>query len=202
MNLLERSWQRAWENLGLSAPAPSYDRLIAAYREPHRHYHSLQHLAECLAHLEGAEGLAVRPGEVEIALWFHDAVYELKGSDNERRSADWAAEVLTACGAPAPVVQRVEALIMATRHDASPEDADQQLLVDIDLAILGAPPARFLQYDQQVKAEYSWVPGPLYRFKRKEVLRGFLARDRIYLTAHFREAYETQARANLQAVVG
>ncbi|MCE7917760.1 MAG: N-methyl-D-aspartate receptor NMDAR2C subunit, partial [Nitrosomonas sp. PRO5] len=90
-------------------------------------------------------------------------------------------------------------LIIATCHQTLPSEPDQQLLTDIDLAILGSPPARFREYDQQIKSEYSWMPGFLYRMKRKNVLRGFLARKYIYSTNHFKKYYEQRARANLRA---
>jgi predicted metal-dependent HD superfamily phosphohydrolase len=202
MSSLEQSWHRAWGHLALSAPSGLLERLVAAYSEPHRHYHSLQHLQECLAHFSQAAGSAIHPGEVEIALWFHDAIYELRGKDNERLSADWARQALQAAGAASDAQARVHALIMATCHQATPTEPDQQLLVDIDLAILGADPARFAQYDQQVKAEYSWVPGFLYRMKRKEVLQGFLKRPHIYSTHHFRQKLEAQARLNLKQATG
>ena len=157
-----------------------------------------QHLRECLSVLEPALDLALHPGEVELALWFHDAVYDPKGKDNEARSADWACQALAQAGADAAVQQRVRVLIMATCHDAEPTDPDARLLVDIDLAILGAEPARFAEYDAQVRAEYRWVPGWLYRRKRKQVLAGFLARPAIYGTERFRERLEGRARENLR----
>lgn len=95
---------------------------------------------------------------------------------------------------------RVLALIMATCHDAEPTDPDARLLVDIDLAILGAAPARFAEYDAQVRTEYRWVPGWLYRRKRKQVLAGFLARLAIYGTDRFRARLEERARENLCSV--
>jgi predicted metal-dependent HD superfamily phosphohydrolase len=195
--LPQHSWQRAWSSLGLSAPEGLMQKLMDAWAEPQRHYHSLQHLRECLALLEPALDLAEHPGEVELALWFHDAVYDPQGKSNEERSADWAVETLAQAGASGDVQQRVRALIMATCHDAEPVDDDARLLVDIDLAILGADPARFAEYDAQVRAEYRWVPGWLYRRKRKEVLAGFLARPAIYGTAWFRERFEGRARENL-----
>ncbi|MDI1260271.1 hypothetical protein [Aquabacterium sp.] len=90
---------------------------------------------------------------------------------------------------------------MATKHDAEASEPDQPLLVDIDLAILGAAPERFAEYDRQVRAEYSWVPGFVSNIKRKAVLKSFLARQYIYSTKHFRERYEAQARRNLAPVV-
>ncbi|MFM2059496.1 MAG: hypothetical protein RLY71_3881 [Pseudomonadota bacterium] len=201
MTPLEQSWHRAWNHLGLAAPPGLREQLLAVYSEPHRHYHCLQHLEECIARFDESINHATRPGEVEMALWFHDAIYDLQGKDNERRSADWAAQELAACGAAGPVIRRIESLIMATCHAAVPLDADQQLLVDIDLAILGAPPTRFAEYDRQVKAEYAWVPDALYRSKRREVLLGFLSRPFIYSTGHFMERFEQQARANLQEAI-
>ncbi len=202
MNPLELSWNRAWSELSLEAPGGLFERLIAAYRAPHRSYHALQHLQECIAHFSEVPALAVRPGEVEIALWFHDAIYDPRSGDNELLSANLASEELSAAGAPRECQTHVHELIMATRHEAKPSEADQQLLVDIDLAILGASPARFNEYDNQVRLEYSWVPGFLYRMKRREVLKGFLSREHIYCTEYFRERYEQQARANLRAATG
>jgi len=199
---LESSWLRAWSQLGLPAPDGLYERLLEAYGESYRHYHTQQHLSECIAHLEPALSLAVRPGEVELALWFHDAIYELKARDNELRSADWAAAELARSGGSGEQARRVHALIMATRHDAAPADPDQQLLVDVDLAILGADPTRFAEYDAQVRAEYRWVPGFVYRVKRLQVLRSFLDRPAIYSTAHFSARLEATARSNLRRATG
>lgn len=194
---LEASWSRAWRNLQLQPPTELFSRLVAAYGESHRRYHTEQHLSECLGHFSEALDCATQPGEVEIALWFHDAIYDLRGKDNEERSADWAGRALEQAGADDALRRRVRALIMATRHEALPCGKDEQLLVDVDLAILGAAPERFEEYGRQVRAEYSWVPGFIYRSKRKEILRSFLARESIYSTDHFKARYEAQARANL-----
>lgn len=201
MTLLPTSWASAWSDLGLQPPSGLFDQLVRAYEEPQRHYHSLQHLRECLAHFEQARHLAQQPGEVAIALWFHDAIYDVRGKDNERQSADWACRVLASCQANQATLERVERLIMVTRHDATPSEADEQLLVDIDLAILGATPERFAEYDAQVRAEYAWVPGFVYRMKRRGVLKAFLARPCIYSTEHFKARYEAQARRNLAGVL-
>jgi predicted metal-dependent HD superfamily phosphohydrolase len=95
----------------------------------------------------------------------------------------------------------VQALVMATRHAARPSGLDEELLVDVDLAILGADPERFDEYQVEVRAEYAWVPGPLFRHKRREVLAGFLARPAIYSTPGFRARFEAQARANLDRAI-
>ncbi|MGH1359879.1 MAG: HD domain-containing protein [Burkholderiaceae bacterium] len=201
MNSFDESWALAWSDLNLQPPGQLLAHLLAAYQEPQRHYHSQQHLVECLTHFAEVREQALHPGEVSLALWFHDAIYDVKGKSNEQQSADWAVSALSAAGAGQTTRNRVHQLIMATKHDALVVEPDQQLLVDIDLAILGASAERFAEYDEQVRAEYSWVPGVVYNMKRKAVLKAFLARDFIYSTPHFRQCFEERARSNLAAVV-
>ncbi|WP_373789212.1 HD domain-containing protein, partial [Delftia acidovorans] len=172
----QASWDSAWSALGASAPQPVLAELLQSYSEPQRHYHTLQHLGEAMGLLQPALGLAAHPGEVALALWFHDAVYQTQAKDNEARSTDWAPDVLRGQGLPAEVAGRVHGLIMATCHAAQPSGIDAQLLVDADLGILAADPLRFAEYELQVRAEYEWVPLPLYRAKRREVLQGFMQR--------------------------
>ena len=198
----DASWRDAWAALCLPAPSALRDELLARYAEPGRKYHTRQHLHECLTGFARERASAARPGEVALALWFHDAVYDLQAHDNEARSADWARDALQAAGAPPEVAQRVHALVMATRHDAQPSDPDAQLLVDIDLSILGAPPARFAEYERQIRAEYAHVPPALFEPRRREILGRFLSRDPLYLTPALRARCETQARTNLRAAIG
>ena len=196
--MLQTSWNRCWSGLGAQGDgAALMQRLVAAHEEPQRRYHTLQHLTECLTLLERQMHLADEPAEVEIALWFHDAVYDVTGRDNEARSADWAVAELSAAGVSGARAERVRQHILATRHAALPQGRDQQLLIDIDLAILGAPRPRFEEYEDQIRAEYAWVPESLFRQNRATVLAGLLARQPIYTTAPLREALESQARENL-----
>jgi len=195
---LEPAWKRAWQWLRLApAQASLLPTLLGRWAEPHRKYHTLQHLRECLALFEAHRALAERPGEVAIALWFHDAVYDTRAHDNEALSADWAARVLAQSGAAADAVERVRALIMATRHDGAVATPDARLLVDIDLAILGAAPARFAEYERQIRAEYAHVPEALFREKRALILHMFLAREPLFNTPAFAASVEPAAKANL-----
>lgn len=201
MSVFEKSWVQVWTDLALVPSSDLFELLLGAYSEPQRHYHTKQHLAECLSLFGQVQHFAAHPGEVAIALWFHDSIYDARGKSNEQLSADWALRVLRDASADTGIQQRVERLILATKHDAAPTDSDQQLLVDIDLSILGANSERFAEYDRQVRAEYSWVPDFIYNMKRKGVLKAFLARPSIYNTNYFRENYEQKTRINLAAVV-
>jgi len=196
------TWLAAWTALGASGGEALHTELLARYAEPHRAYHSQQHLGECLTLFGEMRGLAERPAEVEIALWFHDAIYDVHRHDNEALSADWARKALLGAGAAAEVAERVAALVLATRHSVAPATPDDQLLVDIDLAILGAVPARFAEYEAQIRIEYAHVPVEVFNDKRGAILAGFLARPVLYATPALRQRFEAQARANLQAALG
>lgn len=201
-DLLARSWERCASALAPRSIAGSvFDELLARYSEPHRKYHTVQHLAECLAHFEAVRDLAERPAEIEIALWFHDGIYDTQRHDNERQSADWARAVLEGHGAEPAAVLRVDELVMATCHSALPVSPDAQLLVDVDLSILGALPPRFAEYEAQIREEYAFVPEALFRQKRGEILRAFLGRPAIYSTAYFQAALEARARDNLRLAI-
>ena len=210
--LFERSWRRAWSALvgpgaGTSGPdGPDgialRDELLAGYAEPQRRYHTQQHLEECLALLEQVRDLAERPEAVEMALWFHDAIYDVKGSGNEERSAEWAHRALVAAGVAPTAAERVRQLVLVTRHDGVPGNVDEQVLVDIDLAILGAERPRFDEYERQIRDEYAFVPGFLFRRKRRQILRTFLDRPVLYSTAMLRERLEARARENLRRAIG
>ena len=197
-DLLARSWRRCADALAARPIGQVvFDELVARYSEPHRKYHTLQHLMECLAHFEAVGDLADQPGEVEMALWFHDAIYDTQRHDNEAESAAWARRALCEAGARDEVADRVHALVMATRHSETPATADERLLVDIDLAILGAAPERFAEYERQIRAEYAFVPEDVFRAKRREILQAFDARRPIYATPALRERLEAAAHANL-----
>nr|WP_315464753.1 N-methyl-D-aspartate receptor NMDAR2C subunit [uncultured Rhodoferax sp.] len=202
MAALKPLFASAWHDAGVRTDGTALcDALLAAYAEPQRHYHSTQHLAECLHGFEAVRHLAQRPAEVALALWFHDAVYDVQRHDNEARSAAWARQALSTAGVQAEVAARVFDLVMATCHTSAPATGDAQLLVDIDLSILGADAQRFAQYEQQIRKEYAFVPEDLFRTKRKEVLQSFANRPRIYSTDNFHALLEARARANLAEAV-
>lgn len=193
-------WKAPWNALGVAwTPAlrDCFDDLLARYSEPHRKYHTLRHLDECFANFELLRPLAVRAAEIELALWFHDAVYDTRSNRNEERSAALATATVLDAGGSSDSAARIEALVMETRHAAISTDPDARVLVDVDLSILGAPAARFDEYESQVREEYAWVLGFMYRRERRKILEGFLARPAIFNTAPFLKRYELQARVNI-----
>jgi len=190
-------WRETWALAGRPAPDDAQADIATRYAEPHRAHHDLSHVLDCLAHAAAVRPLLEHPLCVELALWFHDVVYDPRAGDNEERSAALATAALAACASP-EVLGYVGELVLATKHPSRPTQSDARYVVDVDLAILGAQPETFDAYETAIRREYRWVPRPLYRRKRKEVLQSFLDFDRIYLTEHFHARLEEQARANLQ----
>ena len=185
----------AWRAVGTyydNASAWLADR----YAEEHRAYHDAEHVAECLAWFDRVRDLAERPAELEVALFFHDAIYEPLASDNEARSAEKLRQLAQEAEMPIEAVERIVGLIESTAtHDAGSGDA--ALLGDIDLAILGASPARYARYEREVRREYAAIDDASYRLGRARVLRGFLERIEIYRTPRLAARLEAQARDNL-----
>lgn len=194
-----RRWQSLWHRIGGQSEAEvHFAELKERYSEPHRAYHTLDHIRDCLAQFDLGRHQAARPDEVEFALWLHDVIYDPHASDNEEKSAQWAVGILQQGGVSVAVITRVAELIRATRHTNIPDDIDAQLVVDIDLSILGRPPDVFATYEDQIRYEYNWVPEEVYRQERVRVLETFLARAAIYQTSFFKARYEVQARRNLK----
>ncbi|MEO7403891.1 MAG: N-methyl-D-aspartate receptor NMDAR2C subunit [Burkholderiales bacterium] len=197
MQASSERWSSVCNQLGLTAAADVGKRLINAYRRLGRHYHTLGHLDACLREFDTARDLAQRPAEVEMGLWFHDAVYRTYSKDNEERSADWARRFLAGHGGGGDVIARVVELILATKHAAEPAGADAKLLVDVDLSILGQSADVYAQFEGDVRREYWWVPAKTFAEKRAALLQGLLERPHLFSTERFRERYESQARVNV-----
>ena len=194
----EQRWTALWQRLGAQGDANAvYDNLIARYSEPHRAYHTLEHIGHCLDEFEQVRHLATNPDAVELALWYHDAIYDTKTKDSEERSAALAVEEARNASLPDSFGQSVANLIMATKHTTAPTDPDVQLLVDIDLSILGQSEDKFDEYERQVRKEYEWVAEDAFVAGRSSILKSFLDRTTIYSTRFFFNKYEVQARRNI-----
>jgi predicted metal-dependent HD superfamily phosphohydrolase len=196
---LEVAWQ-----LHVGGERRLFDNLLARHREKHRRYHTATHVAWVIRHVD--ELAATEPvehlHEVVAAAFYHDAVYEPAYPANERASARLARRDLTTIGWDEAAVDRVGSMIEATDHGATtPAHAsgDTPILLDADLAILGADPAAYSSYVAAVRSEYRDVDDDEWRTGRAGILDGFLARPTIYLTTSGRDRWEDRARANLVA---
>ena len=191
------AWARA---VGAAAPSDVIDDLLARHAEPHRCYHTAEHVAWVLHHVDRL--LAVLPaseperGAITAAALFHDAIYDPRSAENEADSAVLAARQLSRAGWKPEQIDSVAALIIATAgHDAT--DPSEAILLDADLAILGAPQPQYRAYVEAVRAEYAFVDDARWRTGRAVVLDQFLRRDRIYATGPMSGSRERRARDNL-----
>jgi predicted metal-dependent HD superfamily phosphohydrolase len=212
MDALRSRWRAECAAVAPAASPATVDAvgsdLLHRWREPHRRYHDVTHLAEVLTAVDTLCASESVDGEdhraASLAAWFHDAVYAVGSpDDNEAASAELAASALTGLGVPAPLPTRVAGLVMDTAtHDlgedgAGDPDPARVVVHDADLWVLSAPLARFDEYCRQVREEYAHVPSAAYALGRSQVLRPFLVRPHVYRSGHAREAWEPTARENL-----
>ncbi len=194
-----------WKGLMQGLPDPDaqseavFQRLIDAHAEPHRRYHGLDHLRALFELLDMHATQAGNRSELDMAVWWHDAVYDPTASDNEDQSADMAQRDLTRLGAPTDVIDRTHALILATKsHFTAPSMADGDLFLDADIAILGAPAHVYDAYAGNVRTEYGFVPDDAFAKGRSGFLRHALSMPRLFRTDIFEGEFSKQARVNMQ----
>jgi predicted metal-dependent HD superfamily phosphohydrolase len=200
-------WRTFWSLSGAVGDTRQHFReLDARYREPHRFYHTWQHILTCLQELDRTRRLCADAVAVELSLWYHDAVYDPRAKDNEQRSASLARKAALGMGLGKEVASKAQSLVLATAHTgeaafAESADGDTRIVMDIDLAILGAAPRRFAAYEAAIRREYRSLAEAEYQEGRTLLLRSFLARPRIYLTEPFRERLESRARDNIASSI-
>ena len=176
-----------------------FTELNDRYSERHRVYHTAGHIRHCLAEFKQVKDMLINPDAVELAIWFHDAIFVPGASDNEVRSAEFSQEILWRGYVSDELRARVLSLIMATKHDGklSPSDPDAIMMADIDLSSLGAYPQMFDENAQRLRREMCLSNEKF--FKRQAIfLVNLFQRDSIYGTDFFYEKYERQARKNIE----
>jgi predicted metal-dependent HD superfamily phosphohydrolase len=195
---LSRRWAEMIDALGVSGSqaAKTFADLIKAYSDPDRYYHNLEHLASILKVIDYLKAETGHLPLVQLAGWFHDAIYDPRASDNEERSAVLAESTCASWGLTVDDTALVGRLIRATRTHQT-DETDGFVLLDADLSILGAEEGAYDRYMVQISLEYGWVSKDEYRRGRTRVLRGFLERERIFRLERMRRQFEAQARSNL-----
>ncbi len=93
---LATQWRTLWPGADEATVARVYTDLVSRYADPQRAYHTLDHITDCLRHFDAVRHLAAWPAAVELAIWFHDAIYDPQRGDNETRSAELAEVTLRA----------------------------------------------------------------------------------------------------------
>ncbi|MBY3625056.1 MULTISPECIES: HD domain-containing protein [Acinetobacter] len=200
LTVLENSWFELHRHYHFSEPQKFFNKLIAAYSEKQRAYHTLIHLYECIVLVDSLRADLNDAHAVALALWFHDAVYDPQAKDNELKSAELFEHYLSQ-DLSADDVQKIKRWIIATQKHEATNERDLQFLLDIDLAILAASPERFDEYEQQIQQEYTWVDPDVYSIKRKQVLAHFYQTEPLYQTEYFQQNLEQRAKQNLNRIL-
>lgn len=202
-----RCWNDLMHRRGLAEPVSQavLDELVAAYCEPHRAYHTLDHIAALLGLLAEHGQDAEDPDALKLSILFHDAIYDPARNDNESASAELARRQLLVLDFPETTITKVVRFILATQHgsdNTSGSDPDVALLLDLDLSVLAAHQAHYRTYAEAIRREYALYPDEAYIPGRRRVLQAFLAKERIYRTERLRALWEARARANIEAEIG
>jgi predicted metal-dependent HD superfamily phosphohydrolase len=191
-----RRYRQRWT---AAFPEKHFQGILRAYREPHRHYHTIEHLADLFECLPGILADQPIPEFLAYAVWYHDVVYDPTRSDNEEQSAHRAAIELAEASVASKVIGIVRRLILLTKHgSAEPASDEEASLLDVDLAILAADARRYERYAKAIRQEYAHVAERDYRNGRSAVLLHFLKRPRIYRTEIAYQNWESAARQNLE----
>lgn len=192
-----------WARHASTPPSPDgatvYADLKRRLDAPVRHFHNLDHIRECVQHVDEVAHELREPDAVEMGLWFHDAVYEPGAADNERRSAELF--VALSPGAPAAFRHRVTRNILATRHAAFVQYDDRAYVVDIDLAGLGAPWEDFMRKGDLLRRELAGQSDDAYYRAQVGFMNGLIRRPAIYATGYFRTRFEAAARDNVERLL-
>lgn len=175
--------------------------LLKRYAESHRHYHTVEHIRHCLEEAENCRSIQDHPFEIDLALWFHDAIYRPFGSANVLKSARLATSKLQQAGLPDDSIELISTLIKATMHPTDPEDPDARIVSDIDLSILGSDPKTYDRYEINIRREFEPLPEILYLHRRINFLEQLLELESIYHTEYFIRRYEEAAQENLKRTI-
>lgn len=190
-------WSRCLLPTAAVSPEPVWTELIRHYHGPDRYYHTMRHISHCLVRLDLARRYLLSPDTVEMALWFHDVICVAGAQDNEKRSAEYFAQVASDHFEKS-FTARVSELIISTMHNAPPRDYDERFLRDIDLSSFALPWEEFFRDSRAIRAEHTETPDTLYFSAKKKYLHAMLARPAIYLTTFFYDRFEAAARKNIK----
>ncbi len=200
LEALRARWNALMQFYGVDAAEAelAFADLVKRYGEDGRYYHTLQHIQNTLETLDDLRPLAHNFPAIELAAWFHDAIYDPHAADNEEQSAIYAEKVLRRLNVPETTIAHVQRLIRATTHAyPRPEEIDCQILLDADLATFASDWSVQEEIEKAIRQEYAFVPEDVYRDGRRRILQQFLQRERIYYTEPMFAAREERARRNI-----
>lgn len=209
---MQERFESLWQRLGADN-APDANAVTQAWRTKGRYYHDETHLQHVIDMLDWSRTALEKTGEVthlspgekqnlfdtvELALWYHDIIYDPTAKDNEAQSRDMFLAHAAAAGLPESIQHKVAALIDLTAAHTSASSLMENLMVDCDLAVLGADKDTFQKYDDNIRKEYAFVPADIYAQHRAAVMQHFLDSKPVFKTKAFQNAFNASAERNLK----
>jgi predicted metal-dependent HD superfamily phosphohydrolase len=197
-------FMQLWKRIDAKGNAISaFKNIYEKYLEKERHYHTYEHIDACLEDFDSAKHLSENPDALEIGIVGHDSIYEIGVNDNEERSADFMYNICLAADVNISLINDARNIILVSKHNKIPRTIDEELMIDIDLLILGKPENIFNEYEKNIWLEYK------AKYNEQEYMAGradflkknFLEKEKrpcIYYTEYFKDKYERKARENLE----
>ncbi len=219
--ILKKKWDRLHSQLGDSSnynfSEVTFEILFKNYFfDQNRHYHDAQHIRACLetledmvAHLTKTQSFPkelVNFTAIEIAIWFHDFIYDTRTNNNEKLSSLAGKQFVLGLTGSLPLAEKVESLILFTKHNRPPITAEEEILSDIDLFILGDYNSVYRDYSKNIRKEYHWTPDFIYYSGRLKILEDIYNKQQIYYTSYIKQyhnyyddylSFEDNARKNI-----
>jgi len=175
-----------------------YTTVCDYYAEPWRYYHTLNHINELFAYFDQWHPKLRKAAHVELAIWFHDVIYQPKSSVNEEESVKLFVAFCEDTAQPPTLCSVVSNYIIATKshkiNDA--DDDDLKYFLDFDLSILGKPEPAYDIYADQIRNEYIHYSDKDFCNGRIKVLN-HLASGGLFITKDFQDLLEEKAKRNL-----
>ena len=166
------------------------------YSSKSRHYHNLEHIINMLNELKKLESEIEDLDTLLFSIYYHDIIYKSTKSDNEHQSALLFEKRIAETSFSH--LEKCKTQIEATKEHKLSKDFDINILLDLDLSVLGKSPEEYIEYSQNIRKEYSIYPDFMYKKGRKKVLEHFLEKGPIFKTAYFIDKYEQRAIDNLK----
>lgn len=185
---------RLMRNLGVGMQASGglLSYLLASYSEEHRKYHTLTHLA-CMFDKAEEWGWILTPSE-ELAIFYHDIVYEVGSSSNEADSAALLGELRPlVAGHPGvqAILVKASTIIQETARFLEPAVTQEaERVMDLDLSGLADPWQLFCIKNHLLQEEFG-----VSASTHCTTLKKFLEKPRIF---HVRTETEEAARRNIE----
>lgn len=191
--ILRRRWART-----LPTEPELGKELLGLWSQEHRYYHDRVHLLSVLEAVDrlGGKLSAEELMLLQLAAWFHDAVYQGTAED-EFKSAVLARERLDSVLSARAVSTVSDLILLTAGHNPRESDRLGQILCDADLEVLARPEPAYQRYAHAIYQEYAHLPRHVLAEGRSRILTALLEKATIYATAAGRDLWESAARSNV-----